>query len=106
MGSVVQALHESALASTLSAAARHLFLQLPCVARLICRHVAKALAGSALCLQLSLARSTRHHAYDSVHLASQVLDMPSHSLCAEHRSVAPRSPLLGRIASRRGHPVP
>jgi hypothetical protein len=48
------------------------------VARLICRHVAKALAGSALCLQLSLARSKRHHAYDNGHLASQARDMAGH----------------------------
>jgi hypothetical protein len=106
MGSVVQAINGLALASTLSCAAQHLFLRLPCVAPRIARHVAKALGSTALCLQLFLARSTHRRAYDNGHLALRVRDMAGHSLCAERRNVAPHSPLLGRIAIHRGHPVP
>jgi hypothetical protein len=77
----------STLASTLSCASQHLFFPLPCVARLICRHVAKALAGSALCLQLFLVRSKHHRACDSGHLASQARDTRGRLPFAEHRSV-------------------
>jgi hypothetical protein len=104
--SVVQAINGSALASTLSAAAQHLFLRLPCVARRIVRRAAKALAGTALCLQLSLARSTHRRAYDNGHLALRVRDMAGRLPFAGHRNVGQRLQPSGRIASHRGHPVP
>jgi hypothetical protein len=74
--------------------------------QLIARHAAKALAGTALCLQLFSARSTHRHAYDSVHLASQARDTRGRLPFAEHRSVAPRLPLLGRIPNHKVHRVP